>query len=130
MPTNMIRKYTASVERRPIDSAIGGSTMQPRMVPTERIIVPYDARRAAAVPRADERVGKGRQKKPEVVARVHVAGALGTPIFGPLLCDEGSAHGPLAADADAGEETEERQLPDARGHGAEKREDGVAEDGE
>ena len=34
---------------RPMRSAIRGSTTQPRIVPVERIIVPYDARRAARI---------------------------------------------------------------------------------
>src|ERR1051326_2378917 len=37
------RKYTPSVGRRPKRSAIHGSATQPRIVPAESSIVPYDA---------------------------------------------------------------------------------------
>ena len=43
------RRSTApSVSRRPSASASGGRTRQPRIVPAESTIVPYDARRAAS----------------------------------------------------------------------------------
>src|SRR5436190_3631215 len=44
---NITTKYPASASRRPSASASVGRTRQPRIVPAESTIVPYDARRAA-----------------------------------------------------------------------------------
>jgi hypothetical protein len=43
---------------------------------------------------------------------VHVAGAFDPPILRPLFRQKCPAHRPLAADADAGQQPKERQLPD------------------
>ena len=85
---------------------------------------------APAVVRADRVVDDGGEKGAEVVAGVHPGGALFAARFGPLLGDEDAADGPLAADADARQEAECGELPDRHGGASEKREDGVAKDGE
>ena len=85
---------------------------------------------APAVVRADGVVDDGGEKDAEVVAGVHPGGALFAARFGPLLGDEDAADGPLAADADAGEEAKGGELPDRHGGASEKREERVAEDGE
>ena len=58
---------------------------------------------------------------------MHQAGAHSPSILRPLLGDERAAHRPLAADADAGEHTKERELPDARRDGAEAGKRRIAE---
>ena len=59
---------------------------------------------------------------------MHVAGAHRAAILGPFFSHERPAHRPFAPDADARQQPEDRELPDARRDGAEKREDRVAED--
>ena len=86
--------------------------------------------RAPAIVRAHGVVHDGGQEGAEVVAGVHPGRALAAARFGPLLGDEHAADGPLAADAGAGQETKQRQLPDVGGRTAQKREQRIAEDGE
>src|SRR5438876_6114695 len=50
------------------------------------------------------------------------------PRFGPFFGDEGSAHSPLAADANPGKQPQNGKLPDARDERAEKRENGIPHD--
>src|SRR4029077_1156731 len=47
---NITTKYPASASRRPSASASVGNTRQPRIVPAESTIVPYEASRAASAP--------------------------------------------------------------------------------
>src|SRR6185503_10376572 len=78
--------------------------------------------RAPAVARSHEIVHERREKDAEVISSVHQTRAHFSSIFRPLFGDEGSAHGPLATDADARQQSEYSQLPDARRHGAQKSE--------
>ena len=61
---------------------------------------------------ADEVIRERRKKKAEVVAGVHQARTHLAPLFRPLFGDERAAHGPLATDADAGQQTADGYLPD------------------
>src|ERR1700690_1420005 len=74
---------------------------------------------------SDAEIGESREQKAEVVAGVHLSRAADAPAFGPLLCDERAAHGPFAADADAGEQAEDGELPDVDDESAEQSERGV-----
>src|SRR5207237_7251493 len=76
-----------------------------------------------AVARADRPIGQRGEKESEVVAGVHVAAAGLAAILRPFLRDERTAHRPFAADADAGEEAQRRQLPAAGDDAAQQREE-------
>jgi len=65
-----------------------------------------------AVASGDGVVEGGGEKESCVVAGLEVAGAHLAAVFGPRFGDVGSGESPLAADADAGEEAEESELPD------------------
>src|SRR5260370_40603831 len=69
---------------------------------------------------SNQKVQNRRQKNPYVVSGVHVARASATAVLRPFFRDEGSTHGPLAADADPGEQTQSRKLPDVCDQGTEK----------
>src|SRR5277367_4789117 len=79
---------------------------------------------------ADAEIGESREQKADVVASVHVSRAADAPAFGPLLCDERAPHGPFAADADAGEQAEDGELPDVDDESAEQSERGVPQNRE
>src|SRR5271155_812974 len=79
---------------------------------------------------SDAEISESCEQKADVVAGVHVSRAADAPAFGPLLCDERATHGPFAADADAGEQTEDGELPDVDDEGAEQSERGVPQDRE
>ena len=49
---------------------------------------------------ANEIIGRGRQEKSNVVARVHQGGAHGSAFLGPIFGNEGCSDAPLSADAD------------------------------
>ncbi len=76
--------------------------------------------RPPSVARSDGVVGNGREKDAEVVTRMHQPRAHLSALLGPFLGDERAAHCPLAADADTRQQPESGQLPDTRGHYAEK----------
>jgi hypothetical protein len=61
---------------------------------------------------ADRVVQARRDEEAEVEAGVKVAGSHLAPVLRPSLGDVGAGHRPLAADADAREEAEDRQHPD------------------
>src|SRR2546429_9640215 len=67
-------------------------------------------------------------RSPNVVSGLHQPGASQPPRFGPFFGDEGSAHSPLAADANPGKQPQNGKLPDARDERAEKRENGIPHD--
>src|SRR5271156_4140183 len=77
---------------------------------------------------SDAEISESCEQKADVVAGVHVSRAADAPALGPLLCDERAAHGPFAADADAGEQAEDGELPDVDDESAEQSERGVPED--
>ncbi len=83
---------------------------------------------APPVLRADEIVRERGEEEAEVVAGVHVARALLAAILRPFFGDERAAHGPLAADADAGQNAERRKLPDRGRDTAQEGEQRVAQD--
>ena len=70
------------------------------------------------------------EKKSEVVAGVHQAGAHFAALFRPLFGDERAAHGPFASDADTREEPVNRQLPDVRAERRQKGKNRKAENGQ
>ena len=68
---------------------------------------------SAPAERGADRVVQGcRDEEAEVVASLQVAGSHLASILRPRLGDVGAGHGPLAAHANAREETEKRQHPD------------------
>ena len=73
----------------------------------------------------DGEISKRCEQKADVVARVHKSGAADAPTFGPLFRYKGAAHGPFATDADAGEQAENRELPDVDHERAEQSEGGI-----
>src|SRR6185295_5464910 len=83
---------------------------------------------APAEARAYRVIRDSRQKNPEVVAGVHVAGGHLAAVFGPLFGDECSPHRPLASDTDARQQPKQCKLPHARRDCSEKSEQRVAED--
>ena len=84
--------------------------------------------RAPTIARANRVVGNGCQKDTEVITRVHQSGAHLSSLFRPFLGDEGAAHRPLAANAHAGQQPEDCQLPDTGSDCAKKCERRVAND--
>src|SRR5437016_5778604 len=80
--------------------------------------------------RADRSVDDRGEKRPEIISGVHVSRALRAPRLRPFFGDEYAAQRPFAPDSDAGEESEDRELPDVRRHRAEEREQRIKEDGE
>ena len=79
---------------------------------------------------ADGEIGERGEDEAEVVAGVQVSGAADAPAFGHFFGDESAAHGPFAADANAGEETKDRELPDVGDESTEESEGGIPDDGE
>ncbi len=75
-------------------------------------------------------IGQCRQKKSYVVSGVHEARARDAPVLGPLLSYERSPHGPLAADADPGQQTQDGELPHVDDEGAQQGEYGIPQDGQ
>ncbi len=62
-------------------------------------------------------IGERREKESEVIAGMHQARAHFAAALGPLLGDECAAHGPLAADPDAGEQAANGHLPNVLAEG-------------
>ena len=86
--------------------------------------------RAPAVARTEPVVEQRREEESEVIPRVHVAGAFNAPILRPLFGEERPTHRPFTADADAGQQPKQRQLPNLLRERAGEGEDRVAQDGQ
>src|SRR5712692_10124958 len=71
----------------------------------------HDAPSIVSEAAANRVVGNSREKDSDVITGMHVARAGSPSTFWPLFGDERAAHGPLAADADPGEQAKEGQLP-------------------
>ena len=84
--------------------------------------------RAPAEMRADRVVERGGDEEAGVIAGLQVAGAHLAPVLRPGLGDIGAGHRPFAADPDAGEKAEDRELPDGIGEEGRPGEDGVDDD--
>src|SRR5215831_140955 len=68
--------------------------------------------RAPTIGCADGVVERGGDEEAEIVSRLEIASAHLAPVFGPGFGDIGAGKRPFAADADAGEEPENPELPD------------------
>ena len=83
-----------------------------------------------AKPAADAVVGQRGEKYADVISGMHQTRTHTAPMLRPLLRHKRPAHGPFSANADAGQQAEDSQLPHASGERAQKGECRIPHDGE
>ncbi len=83
-----------------------------------------------AIVAADAVVRQRSEEYPDVIPRVHETRTHAAAMLRPLLGNERPTHGPFSANANSGEQSQNRKLPNTGDEGAQKGERRIPQDGQ